>query len=167
MRRDTRILASFLAAIGIAILSASSLCAWAVAHGASPKWRIAFRMMCHGIESRCLLMFGVPMPICARCTAIYAGLVGGAAFFVVLPLFEERLMRMALLFAAIPMAIDGLTQAIGLRESTNLLRMITGFLAATVFAMWALTAVEEGPAPSVVPSREDVEKSRVSDGVSS
>ena len=145
MRRDTRILAWFLAAIGVSILSASSLCAWAVAHGASPKWRIAFRMMCHGIESRCLVMFGVPMPICARCTAIYVGLVAGCAAFTIVPLIEERLMRMTLLVAAIPMAIDGLTQAIGLRESTNLLRMITGFLAATVFSMWALTAVEEGP----------------------
>jgi uncharacterized membrane protein len=145
MRRDTRILASALAAIGIAILSASSLCAWVVAHGASPKWRLLFRMMCHGIENRCLLLFGVPMPICARCTAIYVGLVAGSAFFIVLPVIEERLMRMTLLIAAIPMAIDGLTQATGLRESTNPLRMITGFLAATVFAMWALTAVEEGP----------------------
>ncbi len=144
MRRDTRIVAAFLSSVAVAILGASSLCAWAVAHGASPRWRLLFRMMCHGIESRCLTIFGVPMPICARCTAIYIGLVAGVAGFMLLPVIEERLMRMMVLFAALPMAIDGITQAARLRESTNGLRMITGFIAAFAFSMWAMTAIELG-----------------------
>ena len=148
MRRDTRIVAAFLASIATLILGASSLCAWAVAHGASPRWRLLFRMMCHGIERRCLTMFGVPMPICARCTAIYIGLVAGTAAFMLLPLIEERVMRVTLYVAAVPMLIDGLTQAIGLRESTNPIRIGTGFVAACLFAMWALTAIEGQKAES-------------------
>lgn len=144
MRRDTRIVAGFLTSAAALILGASTLCAWAVAHGASPRWRVLFRVMCHGIERRCLTMFGVPMPICARCTAIYIGLIAGVAVFMLVPLLEERLMRVIVYAAAIPMLIDGLTQATGLRESTNLLRLITGFVAAFAFGMWAVTAVEGG-----------------------
>ena len=84
------------------------------------------------------------MPICARCTAIYAGLAAGAALFRFLPAIEERFMRIALAVAAIPMAVDGLTQATGLRESTNTLRVITGLVVAVVFSIWALTSVEQG-----------------------
>jgi uncharacterized membrane protein len=144
MRRDTRIVAAFLASAAALILGASTLCAWAVAHGASPRWRVLFRVMCHGIERRCLTMFGVPMPICARCTAIYIGLIAGVAVFMVIPLLEERVMRVIVYAAAVPMLIDGLTQATGLRESTNGIRILTGMVAAVAFSMWALTAVEEG-----------------------
>lgn len=144
MRRDTRIVAAFLTSAAAFILGASTLCAWAVAHGASPRWRVLFRVMCHGIERRCLTMFGVPMPICARCTAIYAGLIAGVAVFMLIPLIEERVMRAIVYAAAVPMLIDGLTQATGMRESTNLLRIITGFVAACAFGLWAVTAVEEG-----------------------
>lgn len=142
MRRDTKLVAALLAVTSSLVLAAASLCSWAIAHGASPKWRLAFRMMCHGIERRCLLLFGVPMPICARCTAIYAGLAAGAAIFFVIPLVGERVMRVILYCAAAPMLIDGLTQATGLRESTNPLRIVTGFIAACAFSMWALAEVE-------------------------
>ena len=144
MRRDTRIVAAFVASVAAFILGASTLCAWAVAHGASPRWRVLFRILCHGIERRCLTMFGVPMPICARCTAIYIGLIAGIAGFMLLPLIEERVVRVMLYIAAAPMLIDGVTQATGLRESTNVLRLITGFVAAFAFGLWAVTAVEEG-----------------------
>jgi uncharacterized membrane protein len=42
------------------------------------------------------------------------------------------------------MLSDGLTQATGMRESTNVVRLITGFVAAFAFGFWAVTAVEEG-----------------------
>ena len=144
MRRDTRIVAAFLSTVAAFILGASTLCAWAVGHGASPRWRVLFRVMCHGIERRCLTMFGVPMPICARCTAIYIGLIAGIAVFMLIPMIEERVMRVIVYAAAVPMLIDGLTQATGMRESTNLLRLITGFVAAFAFGLWTVTAVEEG-----------------------
>ena len=145
MRRDTCIVATVLASFSALILGASTLCAWAVAHGASPRWRMLFRIMCHGIERRCLTLFGVPMPICARCTAIYAGLIAGVGAFLLLrPLLEERAVRIAVFIAAVPMLVDGLTQATGMRESTNLMRVVTGLLAASLFAWWALTSVEGG-----------------------
>ncbi len=152
MKRDTRIVAAFVSAIPVLILGASSICTWAIANGASMRWRLLFRIMCHGIERRCLDLFGVPMPICARCTGIYAGLFAGVLVFALFPIIEERLLRITLYAAAVPMALDGITQAIGLRESTNPLRLATGFIAAFVFGMWALSAIEETRPQPVNPS---------------
>ena len=142
MKRDTKIVMAVVSAIPIVILSASTLCAWAIAQGASMRWRLLFRVMCHGIPSRCVEVFGVPMPICARCLGIYAGLLVGLLAFRVLPWISERAMRIAAFLAVTPLAIDGLTQLTGLRESTNPLRLATGIAAGFAFGMWALTAVE-------------------------
>jgi uncharacterized membrane protein len=142
MRRDTKIVAAVIAMIAGAILSASVACTWAIAHGASMRWRLLFRMFCHGIPRRCLYAWNVPMPICARCVAIYSGLLAGILLFWLLPNVEEMTARFIVIFSTIPLAIDGLTQLATMRESTNVLRLITGLLAGTAFAFWALTAVE-------------------------
>ena len=60
------------------------------------------------------VLWNVPMPICARCTAIYVGLIVSFAVFLILPRMTERVARIVLCAAAIPMAIDGLTQLAGL-----------------------------------------------------
>ena len=142
MRRDTRIVLAVLTPVPALILAASVVCSWAIAAGASERWRLAFRLLCHGIEERCLALFGVPMPLCARCVAIYVGLLAGLALFVALPFVRERVLRPVAFLAVTPLAIDGLTQLAGLRESTNLLRISTGLIAGVAFGMWALSAVE-------------------------
>ena len=138
-----------MAAIPASLLALSALCCWAIAHGASLRLRLLFRLLCHGIPSRCFLLFGVPMPVCARCTAIYAGLAVGALLFRLLPRLRERAARILLAVALAPMAVDGLTQLVRLRESTNTLRMVTGLIAGTAFALWVLAA-----AASSEPSQE-------------
>jgi uncharacterized membrane protein len=151
MRRDTRIVFAFVAAIPLLILGAASLCTWAVANGASPQWRLLFRLLCHGIATRCLTLWGTPMPICARCTGVYAGLLGGLLVFWVLPRLRERVMRRIAFAAVVPLAVDGLTQLVRLRESTNVLRLETGVLAGLAFGLWVLSAVEdrsERPVPN-------------------
>lgn len=142
MKRNSVVVAAVLAAVSTAILAASSGCSWAIAHGASMKWRIVFRVFCHGIPERCFPLWGVPMPICARCTAIYAGLALAVLAFLLLPRMTERAARMALLVAVMPLAVDGLTQLLRLRESTNALRSATGLMAGIAFGLWAITAVE-------------------------
>ena len=142
MKRDTRIVLSILAAIPAGILGLASLCSLAIANGASMRWRTAFRMMCHGMVERSLDLFGVPMPICARCVGIYAGLLAGLAVFWLLPLLREKVMRPIAFAAVTPLALDGLTQLTGLRESTNPLRIATGVVAGLAFGLWILSAVE-------------------------
>ena len=142
MKRDSAIVAACLAGIGTVILSASVLCTWAIAHGASMRWRLAFRLFCHGIPERCVSLWGVPMPICARCTAIYIGLAASLVVFVLLPRMSEFAARVILMIAVTPLAVDGLTQLVRLRQSTNGLRMATGLATGIAFGLWAITAVE-------------------------
>jgi uncharacterized membrane protein len=142
MKRDTKIVLGVIGAIPTVILSASALCAWAISQGASMQWRLLFRVMCHGRVERSLELFGVPMPICARCAGIYAGLLAGLAAFWLIPMLQERVMRMVAFAALIPLAMDGLTQLAGLRESTNPLRIATGIAAGLAFGLWVLAAVE-------------------------
>ncbi len=108
-----------------------------------------FRLVCHGIPSRCLLLFGVRMPICARCTAIYLGLIAGAAAFRFLPRMSEMAARVIAVIAALPMALDGGTQLVRLRESTNILRVETGLVAGIALALWVLTASRAGASAHV------------------
>lgn len=142
MKRDTKIVLAVVAAIPTVILSASALCSWAIAMGASTQWRLLFRIMCHGRPERSLAIMDVPMPICARCVGIYAGLLIGLAAFWLIPYLRERVVRPFALAAVVPLAIDGLTQLAGLRESTNELRIVTGVVAGFAFGMWVLSAVE-------------------------
>lgn len=142
MKRDTKIVLAFVAAIPTVILGASALCSWAIARGASMQWRLLFRMMCHGRLERCLELFDVPMPICARCTGIYLGLLAGLAAIPIIPLLRERVMRIVAFIAVTPLALDGLTQLVGFRESVNPLRIATGLIAGLAFGLWILSAVE-------------------------
>jgi uncharacterized membrane protein len=142
MKRDTRIVAAVLGMIAGSLLLASTACTWFIAHGASIRWRLLFRIFCHGIPERCFYLWHVPMPLCARCVAIYCGLAAGIAIFWIAPRLQELSARKVMIASAIPLAIDGLTQLAMLRESTNTLRLITGLIAGIAFAFWALTAVE-------------------------
>lgn len=142
MKRDTKIVAVTLVAIAGAILSASVVCTAAIANGASMRWRLLFRVFCHGLPERCLYLWHTPMPICARCTAIYAGLILSFALFAILPRMREPVARVVLYAAALPMTIDGFTQLAGLRLSSNPLRIETGLLAGIAFGVWALSAIE-------------------------
>lgn len=143
MKRDTRIVASFLGAIPLVILASTIACTWLLGHGGPAMLRLPFRLLCHGMPSRSLAMFGTTMPLCARCVGIYIGLMAGLAVYMLLPWLDERLLRLFLYAAAMPMALDGITQLLRLRESTNPLRLATGFIAAFAFGMWALSEVEQ------------------------
>jgi uncharacterized membrane protein len=148
MRRDTGIVVAFVGSIPALILAAAAACSWAVSAGASMRWRLLFRLMCHGRAERCLELFGVPMPICARCTGIYIGVLAGlAAFFAVKQAMavSEKACRSIAMVALVPLAIDGLSQLTGLRESTNGLRMATGLIAGLAFGLWILSVAEDRP----------------------
>ena len=148
MKRDTKILLAVTAAIPAFILATASLCSFAIAHGASMRWRMLFRLLCHTRIERSFVLFGAPMPICARCTGVYLGMLAGIALFVVMPLLRERVMRVVAIACVIPLALDGLTQLTGLRESTNPLRVATGLVAGLAFGLWILSAVERRDVPA-------------------
>ncbi len=73
---------------------------------------------------------GYKFAVCSRDVAIYSAMLLGVfvwIFYKRKQLLDERWPHpIWLLFAMIPIGIDGLTQLVGLRESTNELRVITG-----------------------------------------
>jgi uncharacterized membrane protein len=80
------------------------------------------------------------LPVCSRDTAIYLAMLIG---LIILPFItridsEEWPNRWILVAAAIPIAIDGTTQLVGLRESTNFLRLVTGAIIGVVLPFYIL-----------------------------
>ena len=73
---------------------------------------------------------GYKLPVCSRDVAIYlAMLLGALALPFVRRLESEEWPDKWLLVAAcVPIAIDGGTQLVGMRESSNAIRMATGFI---------------------------------------
>ena len=87
------------------------------------KYRLEF-VSCHRMPERSFFYKGKQFPVCARCTGIYIGYVAVIVFAVLrtnLPLIWS-------LILIVPALLDGFTQAYCRRESTNILRLITGIL---------------------------------------
>ncbi len=94
-----------------------------------------FRFICHQEPARSLWIAGHPMAICARDVGLYSGLGVG--------LLASKHWKLAppgwlVVLCVLPMALDGGTQLLGLRESTNILRLITGGLAGVPAAMYLI-----------------------------
>jgi uncharacterized membrane protein len=92
-------------------------------------------LVCHQIPARTLWVGGHYLPVCARDTGVYLG------FFLGYLLLTQRkkeacgppnLWMTSLM--VMPMIVDAGTQWLGLRSSTNELRLITGLLFGTAMA---------------------------------
>ncbi|TCP69048.1 DUF2085 domain-containing protein [Baia soyae] len=91
---------------------------------ASMWTRLAYVVPCHRKASRCFHVNGKPMPICARCLSILVGYLW-LPVFLLLPFPVPWWLGFLL---QIPTLIDGVTQLVKFRESTNTLRCVTGLL---------------------------------------
>lgn len=87
-----------------------------------------FSPLCHQIDSRSFHLCGVPLGVCARCSAIYFGFLLGAILH---PFAGDSLRgakpgRMFLIVTVAPMLVDVILEAAGLHESSNAVRAATG-----------------------------------------
>lgn len=92
-------------------------------------------MPCHRKRERSLVIKGKQFPVCFRCMSILLG------YIAVIPLYNlsiEFPIYIAVLMN-IPMLMDGYTQLKGWRESTNVLRTITGLMSGIGQAMFIVT----------------------------
>lgn len=102
--------------------------------------------LCHQLPFRSLYFNDIQQPVCARDVSIYIATALGLAFFRLkgfgVKEFKINYVLTVLLF--LPTALDGFTQLFGWRESTNELRLITGFPFGIGYAyliVWALPLV--------------------------
>lgn len=89
----------------------------------SDEQKIEF-VLCHHMAERSFHFKGKQFPICARCTGILIG-------YFTFPIFHFNIITPSLLLIfllMVPTLLDSVTQALEYRESSNILRLITGFL---------------------------------------
>lgn len=97
------------------------------------KKRLGLALFCHRKPERSFNIHGRACPLCARCTGLLFGFFGalGLAFL------HMQIPLLATLIMMTPMAIDGLSQLAGFRESNNTLRLLTGFMFTLGFTLLA------------------------------
>jgi uncharacterized membrane protein len=79
---------------------------------------------CHRLPERSIKFFGLEKFFCSRCLGILFGGFIGFLFII----FNFHIPISYAIILMIPLIVDGLTQAAGMRESSNLLRLVTGLL---------------------------------------
>ena len=88
-----------------------------------------YSITCHQMPDRSYFLFGHQMAYCERNTAIYGAMAAsGIAYSWLRRRDLESLPVGWYVVLILPMAIDGFSQLLGLRESTWLLRGLTGSL---------------------------------------
>ena len=95
--------------------------------------RFAF-LLCHGRSERSLSFSGYQFPFCARCTGIFLGIVTALLFEMLVALPSADLLSVYIALG-LPAMVDGTTQLIGERESTNVIRLFTGFIGGLGFML--------------------------------
>ncbi len=104
-----------------------------------------YSLLCHQKPERSFFAFGQQVAICQRDVAIYgAFLVGGMAFSFLRSQLREPLPWKAYLLVNLPLAVDGLTQLVGLRESAWYLRVLTGGAFGLSSAWLAYPLIQKG-----------------------
>lgn len=111
--------------------------------------------ICHQYPTRSLWLVNRPMGLCSRCFALYASF-SISLIFLSKPKKRRRVGLACLLF--LPLISDGLLQYYGIRESVNLVRVISGTLfgvaASIVYAYFAFAVVDK--LSSVVESEKHI-----------
>jgi uncharacterized membrane protein len=102
-----------------------------------------FRLLCHQKPERCFFLLGRQVPLCQRCLALYLGLWLGGVIFVLSRRKAGIARAWAPVAAWIPLFVDGVTQGLGFRESTPILRVCTGALAGIVLALFVLRRISD------------------------
>jgi uncharacterized membrane protein len=87
-----------------------------------------FSPLCHQIDARSFHLFGEPLAVCGRCSAIYFGFFSGTVAYLcagkAFRLWEPG--RIFLAAAVAPMLADVLLEATGVYVSSNEIRAVTG-----------------------------------------
>ncbi|RBW68947.1 DUF2085 domain-containing protein [Bacillus taeanensis] len=89
------------------------------------------RAICHQLPERTFLINNSYLPLCARDTGILIGLFSTLLYLCLFKKYKANQIptiknSFILLLLTVPIALDGLTSYMNLRESSNLLRLTTG-----------------------------------------
>lgn len=135
----------FLASVGLwcaAIVAAPVLHAYGSPVGKSiaDALYLGFSKICHQLNERSFHVCGAEFGVCMRCSSIYFSFLAGILLYpLVRPLNTKTVPdRRWILVAVLPMAIDALLNDLGIHQSNETTRVLTGVLAGFVFAFYML-----------------------------
>ena len=109
-------------------------------------WNSVYSMgdrLCHQKAERSFSINGNEMPFCSRCTAIWLGLAIGLGLMVFYLIELNEKFLFVIIIGIVPVGIDGIGQLLGLWESTDIIRLITGLLAGTVCGIAIGSIIDE------------------------
>ena len=134
---------------GTAVLGLASIAP--ILHGAGHQTAsrfiyLPFRLICHQRDDRSFHLRGEQMAFCERDVAIVSAAVVTGVLFAIFRRLRNlpRITFGIVVLLALPMAIDGGTQLVGLRESTTELRILTGTLFSVGVGWFVLPYLETG-----------------------
>lgn len=87
---------------------------------------VAYRATCHQLPERSFFILGEQVAWCERDTAIWGAVLAGGLMFSLVRRFLKPLDLRVYAVLCLPVAIDGVTQLFGFRESTWEIRTVTG-----------------------------------------
>ena len=94
------------------------------------------RLGCHQMPKRSFFVCGYQFPLCARCTGLILGYIIAMAAWRYI-----HISNICSILVCLPLIVDGLTQYIHLRESNQVLRLITGLMCGVGSAHLEITVV--------------------------
>jgi uncharacterized membrane protein len=150
---DTTALAVFLTCAALTWAVVILVVPLAASHGRVPLLTVAAyeigSRICHQRPERSFHLAGVQMPVCARCFGLYAGGAAGLMLAWIVRLSSGSRTRLALAIGAAPIAVTVGLEWIGLIQTSNAVRWLTGVplgLVAGFVIVRSLTS--RAPAPS-------------------
>ncbi|PKP54305.1 MAG: hypothetical protein CVT90_01980 [Candidatus Altiarchaeales archaeon HGW-Altiarchaeales-3] len=101
--------------------------------------------VCHQKPERSFFIYGHQLGVCARCTGIYIGMLILTLLYPLVRNINNNSTpsKYYLIASLIPIGLDGVTQLIGLRESTNEVRFITGFIFGGILIFYLIPVFNE------------------------
>jgi len=88
--------------------------------------KVICKLFCHRIPERTFKIRGKYFPVCARCTGLYLGVFLFFIYAYYSYVYYSLELTLFAFLMVVPTFFDGFTQLLGLRESNNTLRFVTG-----------------------------------------
>ena len=98
---------------------------------------LKYFVSCHQLSNRSFFLHGRQFHICARCTGIFIGLLLSP----ILVIINYKIAVYLFPLGAIFILTDWLTQSMKLRESNNILRLVSGLFFGFTFLSFAIFIV--------------------------
>ena len=117
-----------------------------------------FSPVCHQIEGRSLTVFGMPLGVCTRCSAVYFGFLAGVLLY---PLFRsvERpvyLPRWIVVLAVLPMLLDVVAGWTGIHTVSGTTRAWSGAFFGLIIPFVVIPALIEAVTELVLSHRRPI-----------